>query len=58
MDDHIEIHKIVAQIFASIPEIQLVGQGANCLEAIDLCEQLSPDVVLMDIFLKVRLLRI
>jgi two-component system, NarL family, response regulator LiaR len=47
VDDHLQMHRIVQAILASISDIQLVGQGANGQEGIILCEQYQPDIVLM-----------
>lgn len=53
VDDHINIHKTVSRILDSTEDIKLVGQGANGQEALDLCERLLPDIILMDILMPV-----
>jgi NarL family two-component system response regulator LiaR len=53
VDDHAEMHRIVQQTFGATPDIKLVGQGANGQEAITLCEQYQPDIVLMDVVMPV-----
>jgi NarL family two-component system response regulator LiaR len=53
IDDHLQIHKIVTTLLSAIPDIQIVGQGANGQEVLDLCAQLQPDVVLMDVLMPV-----
>ena len=49
IDDHFSIHKIVSTLLNQTPDIMLVGQGATGQDALDLCEQYQPDVVLMDV---------
>ena len=53
VDDHIQMHRIIQAILGTIPDIKLVGQGANGQEGVALCEQLQPDVVLMDVVMPV-----
>jgi NarL family two-component system response regulator LiaR len=53
VDDHARMHSIVRAILDATPDIRLVGQGANGQEAIVLCEQYQPDVVLMDVVMPV-----
>jgi NarL family two-component system response regulator LiaR len=52
-DDNIQIHKVVVTLLQTTPDIRLVGQGSNGQEALDLCEELRPDVVLMDVLMPV-----
>ena len=52
-DDHAQMHRAVQVILGSTPDIKLVGQGANGEEAIALCEQYQPDIVLMDVVMPV-----
>jgi NarL family two-component system response regulator LiaR len=52
-DDHSQMHRIVRDILSAISDIKLVGQGANGQEAIALCEQFQPDIVLMDVIMPV-----
>ena len=49
VDDHIQIHTIVVALLKEATDITLVGQAANGQEALDLCRQLQPDIVLMDV---------
>lgn len=53
IDDHFSIHKIVSAILEQTPDIKLVGQGANGQDALDLCERVQPDVVLMDVVMPI-----
>lgn len=51
VDDHYPIHVAVETLLVSVKDIELVGQGTTGLEAITLCEDLRPDVVLMDVLM-------
>ena len=51
VDDHLQTHKIVSALLSTVEDIQIVGQGANGLEALDLCDQFQPDVALMDVLM-------
>lgn len=53
VDDHLQMHKIVEATLRTIPDIKLVGQGANGEEGVDLCKQHQPDVVLMDVVMPI-----
>ena len=53
VDDHIQMHKIVEAILHTIPDIKLVGQGANGEEGLYLCKQYQPDIVLMDVVMPI-----
>lgn len=53
VDDHIQMHEIVRATLGVTADIKLVGQGANGQEGITLCEQLQPDIVLMDVVMPV-----
>ncbi|MBP7998842.1 MAG: response regulator transcription factor [Chloroflexi bacterium] len=53
IDDHRQLHEIVAAILRTVPDINLVGQGANGNDALNLCQELAPDVVLMDVLMPV-----
>jgi len=53
IDDHIQVHKIVDTLLKQTPDIKLVGQGANGQDALHLCKQYQPDVVLMDVVMPV-----
>ncbi|MBI5934819.1 MAG: response regulator transcription factor [Chloroflexi bacterium] len=53
VDDHIQVHKVVEILLRSTPDIELVATGANGREALCLCEQFQPDIVLMDVMMPV-----
>jgi DNA-binding NarL/FixJ family response regulator len=49
VDDHVLFRKGVAAALAPHPDIEVVGEAGDGLEAIALARQAMPDVVLMDI---------
>ncbi len=51
VDDHEMVRRGLATFLRTSPDLALVGEGANGLEALELCEKLQPDVVLMDLFM-------
>jgi NarL family two-component system response regulator LiaR len=51
VDDHAMVRRGLAAFLKVKPELLLVGEAANGHEAIALCGQLAPDVVLMDLLM-------
>ncbi len=51
VDDHRHVHQAVATVISTAADVALVGQAGNGEEALLLCEQLKPDVVLMDVIM-------
>jgi two-component system, NarL family, response regulator LiaR len=49
VDDHEIVRSGLAAFLLAIPDMVLVGTARNGLEALRQCEQLRPDVVLMDL---------
>jgi DNA-binding NarL/FixJ family response regulator len=49
VDDHIKIHRAISALIDFIDDVELVAQGSNGREAIQLCEEHMPDVILMDV---------
>jgi NarL family two-component system response regulator LiaR len=49
VDDHDMVRRGLTTYFNTYPEIMLVGEAGDGLEAVELCQQLQPDVVLMDL---------
>jgi PAS domain S-box-containing protein len=48
-DDHGAVRKVLREMLEERPELRVVGDAANGLEAIERAHALRPDVVLMDI---------
>jgi two-component system response regulator AlgR len=49
VDDEPPARNRLRQLVSGMPEWQVAGEAAHGREAIDMCEKLSPDVVLLDI---------
>jgi two-component system, NarL family, response regulator LiaR len=49
VDDHAIIRKGMLAVLELVPDIKIVGEASNGLEAVMLAEKLSPDVILMDL---------
>ena len=49
VDDHIKVHHAISLLIDYLDNIELVAQGSNGEEAIQLCAEYNPDIVLMDI---------
>jgi NarL family two-component system response regulator LiaR len=49
VDDHRHIHEVISRVLEKISDITIVGQAANGEEAIKLCKDTQPDLVLMDV---------
>ena len=48
-DDHVLFRKGLAALIAARPGMQVVGEAANGLQAIELARSTSPDIVLLDV---------
>jgi two-component system, NarL family, response regulator LiaR len=53
IDDHRRVHEAAAAVLAGVGDIKLIAQGSNGQEAIQLCQEYQPDVVLMDVVMPV-----
>lgn len=53
VDDHAMLRKGLAVFLNSYPDLKLVGEAANGKEAIALCADQHPDVVLMDLLMPI-----
>jgi DNA-binding NarL/FixJ family response regulator len=53
VDDHAFVRRGVQSILESMPEWELCGHASDGLEAVQLVEELNPDVVLMDVSMPV-----
>lgn len=51
VDDHLVVRQGFATLLRAFPDIQLVGEARNGNEAITACDELHPDVVLMDMIM-------
>ena len=51
VDDHAMVRRGLAAFLRAKPDLLLVGEAANGGEALTLCEQLRPDVALMDLMM-------
>jgi serine phosphatase RsbU (regulator of sigma subunit)/DNA-binding NarL/FixJ family response regulator len=49
VDDHSMVRRGIATILKVKPGLELVGEAGNGVEALQLCEQVRPDVILMDL---------
>ncbi len=51
VDDHAVVRSGLSAVLLASDDLELVGEARNGLEAVDLCEKLHPDVVLMDLMM-------
>ncbi len=51
VDDHDMVRRGLAAYFKTFPDLSLVGEAGDGLEALELCQQFEPDVVLMDLIM-------
>ena len=51
VDDHDMVRRGLAAYFKTYPDISLVGEAGDGNEAVELCLELLPDVVLMDLIM-------
>lgn len=49
VDDHGMVRRGLATILKVKPDLELVGEASNGKEALQVCEQAQPDVILMDL---------
>jgi DNA-binding NarL/FixJ family response regulator len=49
VDDHAMFREGLAALLESLPDLDVVGQAADGLEAIDAVDRLRPDIVVMDL---------
>jgi DNA-binding NarL/FixJ family response regulator len=48
VDDHALVRKGFRRMIEDDPDIRVVGEGSSGLEAVQLCQQLKPQVIVMD----------
>jgi NarL family two-component system response regulator LiaR len=51
VDDQFKVHQAITAILDLLDDIQVVGQGSSGHEAVMLCDQVRPDIVLMDVMM-------
>lgn len=49
VDDHSKVHFTIASLIKLLDDVELIAQGSTGQEAIALCREYQPDIVLMDI---------
>ncbi len=53
VDDHPNVRRGLSAVFEVWDDLELVGEAQNGKQAVELAEQLQPDVVLMDLIMPV-----
>jgi NarL family two-component system response regulator LiaR len=51
VDDHLIVREGLAALLEAFPDLMLAGEAATGEEAIELCDRVQPDVVLMDLLM-------
>lgn len=51
VDDHVLMRRTLRTILDAQPDLTVVGEAADGLEAIDLSQKVRPNVVLMDVYM-------
>ncbi len=49
VDDHDMVRRGLATFLMAKPDLELVGEAADGLEAVEVCAEVKPDVILMDL---------
>ena len=52
-EDHVFVREATRQLLEQEPDIEIVGEAANGVEAVDLVQRLNPDVAIVDISMPV-----
>jgi two-component system, NarL family, response regulator LiaR len=52
-DDHMKVHRAIAALVEVTDDLQVIGYASNGQEAVMLCDELRPDVILMDVLMPV-----
>jgi len=58
VDDHTIVRDGICALLGLTPDIEVIGEAANGKEALDMLREVTPDVVLMDIALLPKRLRL
>lgn len=48
-DDHTSVRRGISQILKRVPDIEIVGEASDGVEALDLVDSVSPDVLILDV---------
>lgn len=48
-DDHARIRAGIRQLLSNIPDIRVIGEAGDGVEALQMVEELEPDVLLLDV---------
>jgi NarL family two-component system response regulator LiaR len=51
VDDHDMVRRGLATFLMAKPDLELVGEAADGLEALEVCAEVEPDVILMDLIM-------
>src|SRR5687767_4640276 len=51
VDDQYKVHQAISASLELLTDISVVGQGSSGQDAVMLCEQVHPDIVLMDVMM-------
>ena len=51
IDDHSKIHLAIAAVIDVCEDMELVGHGSNGHEALQICAEFQPDILLMDVIM-------
>lgn len=51
VDDHSQVHRALAVMNNIYDDLQIVAHASNGLEAIELCAEFQPDIVIMDVIM-------
>jgi NarL family two-component system response regulator LiaR len=51
VDEHGMVRKGIVAYLKNNPDLEIVGEAQNGREAVELCEQIKPDVILMDLLM-------
>lgn len=49
VDDFTEWRQVVREIISGMPQVEITGEAADGLEAVEKAQQLQPDLILLDI---------
>lgn len=53
VDDHRPVRQVLARVIRAEPDIEVMGEGSNGQEALDLARRLVPDLILISVRLPV-----